>query len=687
MKMNIKDEVKAKVKKIIISTYLQGEPEELPMFCENRVHQRTNGNPYPNPIINQVFRDIKEDKEYEAIILENNYLELIILPELGGRRIFSALDKTNNYHFFYKQNVIKPALIGMLGLWISGGAEFNWPTHHRPSTFMPVDYDIEYTQDGSITVWLSEHDPIDRMKGMVGICLYPGRALFESKAQIYNRNPLQKSFLWWENIAVPVNRSYQIFFPQDVKYVSFHYKKATGSYPVLDSYYNVHDAREGLDIRFQENTDQATSYFSAASKYDFFGGYDHSKKAGTMYIADHQISPGKKLFTWGYNQLSDSWENALTDEDGKYAELMAGAYSDNQPDLSWLEPFETKCFSQYWYPFKDIGEPQIANCDVALSYKKKNDELIIDIYAVTNLSDCIIEVFSQDKKIGSSVVQMEVGESQNFSIHASVEELSKKIEIYLKDSEGEILVTYKEEDIENIVPEPIKDISSPYELETAQECALAGLHIEQYRDPCIKAYVYYEEGLKKDPEDVECNYGMGMYLLDKFKFNEAEQYFIRAIKALTKWNPNPRNMQAHLGLGLTFKSQGKLNEAYNILSKASWHYSVKSQACYTLAEIDCIKGNYKKAKAHLEESLDLNRKNLKARNLYCCVLRKMEENKSACNIVEETLALDMLDYWALNEHRILNDQPCNEMFEKMKSDAQQTCLDIAYDYLSEGFLR
>ena len=68
--------------------------------------------------------------------MENDYIRLILIPELGGR-VFEAYDKVNQYDFLYRQHVIKPALIGAYGLWISGGLEFNWPFHHRPSTYMP----------------------------------------------------------------------------------------------------------------------------------------------------------------------------------------------------------------------------------------------------------------------------------------------------------------------------------------------------------------------------------------------------------------------------------------------------------------------------------------------------------------------------------------------------------------------
>ena len=136
-------QVKAETEIIIIPTYAEPPHEELPMFSENRVHQRTSGRPYPNKVVMRVNREHREEKKYTAVHMENEYLDVVILPEIGGR-IYSAYDKTTGYDFFYKQHVIKPALIGVLGSWISGGVEFNWPFHHRASGFMPCDYTIEH---------------------------------------------------------------------------------------------------------------------------------------------------------------------------------------------------------------------------------------------------------------------------------------------------------------------------------------------------------------------------------------------------------------------------------------------------------------------------------------------------------------------------------------------------------------
>ena len=163
----------ARLEPRVIPTYPVGAPEKNPVFFEKRVYQGSSGKVYPVPFIDKVF-DEPQPVSYQSARLENEFVRLVMLPEIGGR-IFIGQDKTNHdYDFFYRQDVIKPALVGLAGPWISGGVEFNWPQHHRPGTFMPADVFIEEEEDGARTVWLSEHDPLNRLKGMHGIRLRPG---------------------------------------------------------------------------------------------------------------------------------------------------------------------------------------------------------------------------------------------------------------------------------------------------------------------------------------------------------------------------------------------------------------------------------------------------------------------------------------------------------------------------------
>lgn len=131
---------------ITFPTYEPFPPDRNPMFLEKRVYQGSCGKVYPLPFYDRIS-DVKTNRQWDAVFLENEFLSLMILPQIGGR-IHVGQDKTNGYDFFYRQNVIKPALVGLAGPWISGGVEFNWPQHHRPATFMPVDVAIEEHSDG-----------------------------------------------------------------------------------------------------------------------------------------------------------------------------------------------------------------------------------------------------------------------------------------------------------------------------------------------------------------------------------------------------------------------------------------------------------------------------------------------------------------------------------------------------------
>ncbi|MCB1126027.1 MAG: DUF5107 domain-containing protein, partial [Verrucomicrobiae bacterium] len=205
--------VRVRQERITLPTYLPAAPDRNPMFLEKRVYQGSSGKVYPLPFIDRIAEE-PVPREWQAIWIENEYLRVLVLPEIGGR-IHRILDRTNGYDLIYHQPVIKPALVGLAGPWISGGIEFNWPQHHRPATFMPVDTTIERSPDGSVTVWCGDHDPMARMKGMHGVCLHPRRAYVELKVRVCNRTPLAQTFLWWANVATRVHAAYQSFFPPD----------------------------------------------------------------------------------------------------------------------------------------------------------------------------------------------------------------------------------------------------------------------------------------------------------------------------------------------------------------------------------------------------------------------------------------------------------------------------------------
>ena len=356
----------------------------------------------------------------------------------------------------------------MLGSWISGGVEFNWPFHHRASGFMPCDYKVEKLPNGAAVCFLGEHDPIDRMKSLVQIILRPDATFLETKVRLYNRTAGKRSFLWWEKAAVPVNEQYQIFFPQDVSYVNFHYLKSRTTYPVAgNGVYNGIPMQQERDISWHKNTREATSYFAAASDYDFFGGYDHGKQCGVVHIGNHHLSPGKKMFTWAYGQLAKSWENALTDTDGQYAELMAGSYSDNQPDFAWLDPYETKEFSQYWYPIFKIGAPTFANLNAAFRLDRAAGTFTLQ--TTRSFQNAEIKIFNEDGVYFTKTCSL----TPNTVFSAKLPKLPKLVTVQIT-ANGAVLAAYTEHFNRLNMPPVIQDMPAAAGMTDPDELYLAG---------------------------------------------------------------------------------------------------------------------------------------------------------------------------------------------------------------------
>ena len=606
--------------KIAIRTYPAGMPEKNPMFFEKRVYQGSCGKVYPVPFIDKVT-DEPTMKEYDAVTLENDFTRVVLLPELGGR-IYLGQDKTNNdYDFFYRNDVIKPALVGLAGPWLSGGVEFNWPQHHRPATFMPTEVSIEHGDDGSVTVWMTDHDPLSRLEGSHGICLRPDSSVVELKARLYNRTSFTQTFLWWANVAAKVHDRYESFFPPDVTYVADHALRAKTTFPESSGvYYGVdYGSRHGADnLCWYKNIPVPTSYMVCATDYDFFGGYDHATHGGFVHVADRHIAPGKKQWTWGNHPFGYAWDRELTDDSGPYIELMAGVYTDNQPDFSYLLPYETKTFSQYWWPYKDLGPVQNANTRLAVRLKDGKAGVV----AAENIGE--VEIVLEGGKDALPRIrrtELRIGEPIEFETGATSVIVRKDGETLIEYSIGrkpaEQPINQAWADAQKGIPP--RDVATeppdPADIASADELFLTAEHLDQYRHPTRMPEAYLDELLRRDPEDSRAHTLYGKRLISRGLLKEAEVHLVCAVRRLTRRHPNPCSGEALYYLGLARQYQGRLDSAYPCFFKATWNYEFRSAGYYRLATIDAQRGDWAKAKEHAAESLVTDARNAKAKML------------------------------------------------------------------------
>ncbi|MFB9661761.1 DUF5107 domain-containing protein [Glycomyces mayteni] len=661
---------------VAIDTYAPAAPDRYPAYLDRRVYQGSSGAVYPLPFIDAVSRE-KAPREWDAVHLENEYVRLMILPGLGGR-IHIGLDKTRGHDFFYRNDVIKPALVGLAGPWVSGGVEFNWPQHHRPATHLPVEALIEEDEDGAVTAWCSDHDPFARMQGMHGVRLRPGSALVELRGHLANRTDDVQTFLWWANVAAKAGDHYQSFFPTDVHVVADHAKRATTTFPAARGrYYGVDypsrgPGRDRLD--WYRNIPVPTSYMCLGTDDDFFGGYDHAARAGFVHWADHRTAPGKKQWTWGNAPFGWAWDAHLTDTNGPYVELMAGVFTDNQPDFSHLRPGETKTFSQYWYPIQDTGPVHQATLDAAVRLDAEGSRVRIAAAVTAPRPGARILLRTADRTLHETTADLAPGTpyTEQINLPEPVEATALELAV---EHDGRTLVTWRPRPTPDEPPtaHPATEPPAPEAIASTDELYLTGLHLDQYRHATRAPEPYWREALRRDPGDARCNTALAARLMRAGRLADAETHLRTAVARLTRRNPNPRDGEAHYRLGLVLARQGRTAEAKAAFGTAAWDQTWTDAAALAAARLDLAAGL--DAEPALADLVARSPRHTQARNLLAVAALRRGDRDRAAAVTADTLRGNPLDAWA------------RDLAARLGLDAEPTAdptiaLDVALEYLA-----
>ncbi|WP_456844755.1 DUF5107 domain-containing protein [Cellulomonas sp. P5_C6] len=672
---------------VTIDTYLPDPADRYPAFLENRVYQGSSGRVYPLPFHERIS-PTKAPHDWDAIHLENPWIRLMILPELGGR-IHVGMDTSNGYDFFYRNNVIKPALVGLAGPWLSGGVEFNWPQHHRPATFLPVEASIEHEADGAVTVWCSDHDPFARMKGMHGVRLRPDSSVIELRARLFNRTDEVQTFLWWANVAAAVNDDYQSFFPTDVHAVADHAKRAVTAFPAADRPYYGIDYRARLDgehpdgdrIDWYRNIPVPTSYMALGTQDDFFGGYDHGRRAGFVHWADHQVAPGKKQWTWGTGAFGRAWDANLTDTDGPYVELMAGVFTDNQPDFTFLAPGETKTFSQYWYPIQETGPVHQANLEAAVR---------LDVTQGTATTVARVAVAMTQVRVGVAVrltgpdgatlwqVEVDSGPDRPIVHDVNLDAVwaPEDLTLVVEHGGAEVIAWRPRAAHSDLdMPEPAQEPGAPADVPSVDELYLIGVHLDQYRHATRSPEPYWLEAVRRDEGDYRSNLALAGRRYRAGQYAQAEQHLRAALARQTRLNTNPADGEAMFRLGQVLARTGRADEAYEAWGKARWNQAWRVAALLAMARLDAARGLDAAALDHARAAADADPDQLQAHAVLAALLRRAGRDGEADRVLARSLERDPLDVWTrdLTGMDVSADAP--------------TLLDVALEYDSLGAWR
>ncbi len=617
--------VTVREEKLVIPTWQIGPPSVHP------VYPGPQGVIYPYTL-QDVLTDRKADRAYDAVILENEYVQVLILPEIGGR-LHGALDKTNGYRWVYWQPTIKPGLISMTGAWISGGIEWNFPHGHRPSGFMPVDHRVVRHEDGSATVWVGETEPVYGTRWLVGMTLEPGRSRVRCEYVFVNPTLHRRSFQFWATAATHANEWSQAQYPGDV--VAGHGKTEFWHWPVND----------GTDLSWWKNVKNASSFFAWQSRDDWFGTYDHKAGGGLVHVADHRVMPGKKLWTWGSGPSGRIWEDILTEGGGAYYEPQAGAFSDNQPDYHWMEPNEVRRAQDYWYPVRDIRGFQNANADFAVQTDLKGGKAFAGVHA-TGVFEGLTAVLrdARDGRVLSETKAARISPDRPLLVEvpapagATVEDL----QLAVSDASGRPLITLQRRAPREVeLPKPAAEFGEPASL-TPDQLFHCGEWLDRFRRT-PEALRCYEEALRRDPKDARVNLELGFLALKQARFEDAARLFDAAAER------DAGSTRLQLGRAMAALGQGRTGEAYEAFRRASVAGEEAAAARLALARLELARGKNEPALEWTRRAELLNGGFADVPALAAVAERALGRAEAALAAAERALALDPMHFMAARE--------------------------------------
>ena len=329
---------------------------------------------YPYTMQDHLLRT-KADRTYKALFLENEYLKITCLPELGGR-LHSVLDKTEGNEMFHLNHVIKPGMIALRGAFISGGVEWNaGPQGHTVTVCAPVDALPGENPDGSAYLEISNQEMICRTRWTVRVTLHPGRSYLDEQIRISNPTDTLAPYYFWNCTAFPNRPGTRFIYP--MRLATDHFGRKFFAWPV----------HQGKDLSWLKNYDAPSSVFAVGCDQDFFGAYDVDADRGIVATANHHELPGKKAWTWGNSDFGLVGQKNLTDQDGPYIEVQSGPLP-TQADYGLLAPRDQIAWQEWWYPVHGLGQGfQYANRDVAVEAVRQEGTLRLRILATGEFPD------------------------------------------------------------------------------------------------------------------------------------------------------------------------------------------------------------------------------------------------------------------------------------------------------------
>jgi tetratricopeptide (TPR) repeat protein len=653
---------------------------------------------YPYTLQDEIAAEPTE-VTYRTLNLENEYLRVSVLPDLGGR-VYSVYDKVSEHEVFYKNDTIKFSPLAIRGAFFSGGLEFSFPVAHAPTTADPVNWEIWEEEDGSASIMIGGLEHMGGMRWSIKLSLYPNRCALSQDVWLHNPTPIPGRYHYWTNASLDSDDQTEFIYPlQRVRSYEF---AGTTSWPVarLDlvtdepglpgmegvPMWPAERMHDPFNFRWEKNMLAQVSIFGRDVTWDYFGAWRHSTNTGYAHFARYQDVSGMKLWSWGQSEVGIVNQTALMDDGSLYAETQCGAM-ETQLDFDFLPPGKTRTWREWWLPLRHMGGLTCASEDVGakITLSVGQDEAHVDL----NLGICPVyplEKAGVELSIPGKVLLDEKDLAispqdpwlSTFSMGAK-ELADKAITLRVTNDTGQEILTYTHHrDPGDIVPSEAKSQLSPT---TAEDYYSLGLKHENF-DNRKEAVEAYQQALEVDNEHGPTHFQLGMMLLRSADFTQAKAHFQQA---------------ANLGIGSANYYLGLAAWYGNDANEAKTHYqSVPPESSLSLA----AKFGAVKLLLYQEDwgaAIKLLRKATPSEEMWAThtlllglALRRAGEQGEAAQNFDRLLSNDPINLIALRELCLIereNQKDYASRLTRLLVDDKQYVLDLASFYLDAGLLK
>jgi Tfp pilus assembly protein PilF len=643
-------------------TYGFSDPDSVPEMSKIYPYFRFDG-----------YTNVPVNKEWKVVELENDYIKVMVLPEIGGK-IWTAIEKSSNKPFIYYNEVVKFRDVAMRGPWTSGGLEPNYGiVGHTPNCATPVDYTVVKHKDGSVSCVVGVLDLLTRSVWRVDIRLEKDKAYFTTNSTWYNSSPFEQPYYHWMNGALKAADDLHFVFPGN-RYLGHEGESST--WPKDE---------KGTDLSYYRNNNFGSykSYHVFGKHSNFWGAYYDNEDFGMARYSTYDDKAGKKIWIWGLSREGMIWEKLLTDNNGQYVEVQSGRLFNQPAEGSSFTPFknrgftpnETDQWTEYWFPVKNTKGLVAASDYGSLNVKQDGNTISIYFMPVQPVADTI-RILSNGKLIYQKGLNLRPMQLFYDSISMDGQTASLRFEI------GRGKLTY------DAAP-GAGNLSRPFVSPgTFNWNSLQGLHLQGKEFIRQRMYSQAEEklrsALKADSNYLPALADFALLMFRQMRYDEAIAAAKRAL-AIDAYDP-----ASNYYFGLINEHKGNATDAKDGFSIASQSAEFRTAAFTRLALISHRERSADLAVHYAQKAIQSNREAFDAWQLLALIHREQHAKDKATAILDTLENIDPLNHFARFERLLLdsNAENKNLFLAKITNEMPgQTMLELALWYFNAGNTR